>query len=58
MSLSGQSRWAKSIRSDAAACEKARVIGTALYGLLKFCEKWIDTGIGVARKKLGKKLTR
>ncbi|MCK5461624.1 MAG: hypothetical protein KAI95_01365, partial [Bacteroidales bacterium] len=57
-SVSGQSRWAKSIRLDAAACEKLRILGVNLYGLIKFYDDLIDTYIGRAREKLGEERTR
>ena len=57
-SVSGQSRWVKSIRLDAAASKKARELGTSMYGVAKFWDEWIDTFIGGARKKLGEELTR
>jgi len=56
-SVSGQSRWAKSIRLDAAASKKARELGTSMYGVAEFWDEWIDTFIGGARKKLGEELT-
>jgi len=57
-SVSGQSRWAKAIRLDAAARENYRIIGVTIIGLLSFWDEWIDTYIGGARKKLGEELTR
>jgi predicted ATPase len=57
-SVSGQSRWAKSIRLDAAAREKGRLLGVKLYGLIKFYDVLIDTYIGRAREKLGEERTR
>lgn len=58
LSVSGQSRWAKSIRLDAAAREKARILGVNIYGVIKFYDKMIDTYIGGAREKLGEELAR
>ena len=58
ISVSGQSRWAKSIRLDAAACEKARILGVSIYGLIQSHDEFIDTYIGGAREKLGEELTR
>ncbi len=57
-SISGQSRWAKSIRLDAAACEKARILGVSTYGLIQLHDEYIDTYIGGAKEKLGEELTR
>ena len=57
-SVSGQSRWAKSIRLDAAACEKARILGVSTYGLIQLHDEYIDTYIGGAKEKLGEELTR
>jgi hypothetical protein len=56
--VSGQSRWAKSIRLDAAANEKARLSGVRLKGLAGFWDEWIDTYIQGARKEAGEELTR
>jgi non-specific serine/threonine protein kinase len=56
--LSGQSRWAKSIRLDAAAREKIRTIGGTLDGLVQFWDEWIEAYLGVARKEVGEELTR
>jgi non-specific serine/threonine protein kinase len=60
-SVSGQSRWIKAIRLDAAAREKALTLGAKLHELLRFFKlysKCIDTCIGEAREKLGEELTR
>jgi len=57
-SVSGQSRWAKSVRIDSAAREKARILGSKLFGLIKFYDNLIDTYIGMAREKLGEERTR
>jgi len=58
ISLSGQSRWAKASRLDAAAREKARILGVNTYGLIKFYDDLLDIYIGEARNKLGEELTR
>jgi predicted ATPase len=58
LSVSGQSRWAKAIRLNAAAREKLRILGVNLYGLIKFYDEKIDTYIGEAREKLGEERTR
>ena len=57
-SLSGQSRWAKCIRLDAAAWKKAGELGVSLSGVAEFWDEWIDTYIEGAREKLGEELTR
>jgi non-specific serine/threonine protein kinase len=60
-SVSGQSRWIKAIRLDAAAREKALMLGAKLYELLrlfKLYDKCIDICIGEAREKLGEELAR
>ncbi|HUX95773.1 MAG TPA: AAA family ATPase [Bacteroidales bacterium] len=61
LSVSGQSRWIKAIRLDAAAREKASALGANLYDLLKLFKLYgecIDACIGVAKVKLGEELTR
>ena len=57
-SVSGQSRWTKSIRLDSAASEKATILGGKLYGIIKFYDDLIDTYIGRAREELGEERTR
>ncbi|MCK4346157.1 MAG: AAA family ATPase [Bacteroidales bacterium] len=57
-SVSGQSRWSKSIRLDAAARENYRIMGKNIFGSIKFWDEWIDTYIGGAKEKLGEELTR
>jgi non-specific serine/threonine protein kinase len=54
--LSGQSRWAKSIRLDAAAREKMKALGLNIDGLYKFWDDWIDTYIEGAKKEVGEEL--
>jgi predicted ATPase len=56
--LSGQSRWAKSIRLDTAAREKIKTIGGSLDGLVPFWDEWIETYLKGARIELGEELTR
>jgi non-specific serine/threonine protein kinase len=56
--LSGQSRWAKSIRVNAAAREHFRKIGISIEGIIKFWDEWIETYIGGAEEKLGEELTK
>ena len=60
-SVSGQSKWIKTIRLDAAAREKAKMLGANLYELLRLFRLYnecIDQCIGCAREKLGETLTR
>jgi predicted ATPase len=57
-SLSGQSRWAKCIRLDAAAWKKSAELGVSLSGVAEFWDEWIDIYIVGAKKKLGEELTR
>jgi len=57
-SLSGQSRWAKCIRLDAAAWKKSAELGVSLSGVAEFWDEWIDIYIVGARKKLGEELTQ
>ncbi len=54
--LSGQSRWEKSLRLDAAAREKIKSLGGSLDGMVQFWDEWIETYIGRAKKKLGEEL--
>jgi hypothetical protein len=56
--VSGQSRYAKSIRLDAAAHEEARQNGTHLTGLAGFWDDWICTYIEGAKKEVGEELTK
>jgi hypothetical protein len=57
-SLSGQLRWAKCVRLDAAVRKKAGEFGFSVSGVAEFWDKWIDIYIEGARKKLGEELTR
>jgi predicted ATPase/predicted Ser/Thr protein kinase len=56
--LSGQSRWAKSIRLDTAAREKVKSIGGKIDGIAQFWDEWIETYLEGARKQVGEELTR
>jgi non-specific serine/threonine protein kinase len=58
IALSGQSRWAKSIRLDVAARKKGKTLGVSLDGLTPFWDEWIDLFLGGARKEMGEELTR
>jgi non-specific serine/threonine protein kinase len=57
-SVSGQSRWAKCIRLDAAIRKKAGEYGFSVSGVAEFWDEWIDIYIVGARKKLGEELTQ
>ena len=56
--LSGQKRWAKSIRLDAAAREQLKKIGIAIDGMFGFWDEWIETYIEGAKKEVGKELAK
>ncbi len=56
--LSGQKRWAKSIRLDIASREKVKTLGGAFDGMVPFWDEWIETYLGGARKEAGEELTR
>ena len=56
--LSGQSRWAKSIRLDAAARKIANQYGIKLDGIAGSWDEWIETYLEGARKQMGEELTR
>jgi predicted ATPase len=56
-SVSGQSRWAKAIRLNAAARENHRIMGVDIKGVMKFWDEFYDIYIGRARKELGEELT-
>lgn len=56
--LSGQLRWAKSIRLDAAARKIANQYGFTLDGVAEFWDEWIETYLKGARKEVGEELTR
>jgi len=56
--LSGQKRWAKSIRLDSAAREKVETLGGTFDGMVPFWDEWIETYLGGARKEVGEELTR
>jgi hypothetical protein len=54
--LSGQKRWAKAIRLDAAAREKYTELGLVIDGMLEFWDEWMDTYIEGAKKEVGEKM--
>jgi predicted ATPase/tRNA A-37 threonylcarbamoyl transferase component Bud32 len=56
--VSGQSRWAKAIRIDAAAQKIYNQIGVKIEGGAVFWDKFIATFIEGAKKKVGEELTR
>ena len=55
--LSGQSRFAKCIRLNAASKEKARSIGMTIEGIFEFWDEWIQTYIEGAKKEVGEELS-
>jgi hypothetical protein len=58
-SLSGQSRWNKSLTLNAAANEKAKSFGVNMYGIVEFWDEWIDTYIeNGAKKEVGDELSK
>lgn len=56
--LSGQSRFAKCLRLNAASEEKARSIGMTIKGLFEFWDEWIETYIYGAKKEVGEELAK
>jgi predicted ATPase/AraC-like DNA-binding protein len=56
--LSGQSRWAKAIRINAAAVESFKSIGVDIYGIWPLWDEFIDTYIDGARKAVGEKMVK
>ena len=56
--VSGQKRWAKSIRLDAAAHRIYDQIGMKIDGVAEFWDVFIDTYIKSAKKELEEELTR
>ena len=54
--LSGQKRWAKSIRLDAAAREQLKKLGIVIDGMFGFWDEWIETYIEGAKKEVGEDL--
>jgi non-specific serine/threonine protein kinase len=57
-SVSGQSRWAKAVRLDAAARNIYKQLGIEIYGVAEFWDEFIDTYIEGAKKHLGEKLSQ
>jgi non-specific serine/threonine protein kinase len=55
--LSGQGRYAKAIRLEAAAREQLKQAGIEPDGMYDFWDEWIETYIEGAKKKLGKERT-
>ena len=56
--VSGQSRWAKAIRIDAAAHKIYDQIGVKVEGAAVFWDEFITTYIEGAKKQIGEELTR
>jgi hypothetical protein len=57
-SVSGQSRWAKAIRLDAAARKIYSQLGVEIDGVAEFWDVFIATYIEGAKKQVGEELTR
>ena len=57
-SVSGQSRWAKSIRLDAASRKNLEELGVTMDGIVEFWDEFINIYIKGASKKVGKELAR
>jgi non-specific serine/threonine protein kinase len=55
--LSGQGRYAKAIRLDAAARDQLKKLGVEVDGMYGFWDEWIETYIEGAKKELGKERT-
>jgi tetratricopeptide (TPR) repeat protein len=56
--VSGQRRWAKAIRLDAAARKKYKELGVVIDGMLEFWDEWITTYIEGAKKEVGETLAQ
>lgn len=56
--LSGQGRWAKSLRINAAAVECFSSIGVEIYGIWPMWDEFIDTYINGAKKEVGEDLVK
>ena len=56
--LSGQGRYAKAIRLDAAARELFKATGIEVDGMVGFWDEWIEIYLEGAKKKLGKERTK
>jgi len=56
--LSGQTRWAKSIRLNAVAIEMFKSIGVEIYGIWPLWDEFKDTYIDGARKAVGEELAK
>ena len=56
--LSGQRRWAKALRLDAAARVQYKELGVVIDGMLEFWDEWIDTYIEGAKREVGEVLAK
>ncbi|MDD4754652.1 MAG: hypothetical protein PHG29_01115, partial [Prolixibacteraceae bacterium] len=56
--LSGQTRWAKSIRLNAVAIEMFKSIGVEIYGIWPLWDEFMDIYIDGARKTVGEELAK
>ena len=54
--LSGQARWAKSLRINAMAIKMFKSIGVDIYGIWPLWDDFINTYMGGARKAVGEEL--
>ena len=56
--LSGQSRWAKSLRLNAMAVHMFKATGIEIYGIWPLWDEFTDTYIGGARKTVGEEMAK
>ena len=56
--LSGQGRWAKSVRLNAAAIQSFHSIGVEIYGIWPMWDNFMDTYINGAKKEVGEDLVK
>jgi non-specific serine/threonine protein kinase len=56
--LSGQGRWAKSLRINAMAIEMFKSIGVEIYGIWPLWDEFYDTYIGRARQEAGEEMAK
>jgi predicted ATPase/AraC-like DNA-binding protein len=56
--ISGQGRYPKSVRLDAASREQFKRLGIEVDGMFGFWDEWIDNYIEVAKRELGVELTK
>jgi predicted ATPase len=56
--LSGQQRWKKSLRLNAASIERGKSMGISTQGMIECWDEWIDTYIEGAKKTVGEELAK